>query len=117
MNIANITAKFSAFSGLSGDELSEQSTVINTAAEYIEAHTVPGAPNAEQVKKLETLCAAYAYKLYDMCNDSGITSFTAGDVKLTSPNGGKGSGERVWQEFREIYGGLLRGDGFIFGRM
>lgn len=117
MNIANITTKFSAFSGLSGEALTEQSMVINTAVDYIEAHTKPENPNAEQVNRLETLCAAYAYKLYDMCNGAGITSFTAGDVKLTSPDSGGKSGEKLWQELKEAYGELLRGDGFIFGRM
>ncbi len=117
MNIANVTARFSAFSGLTGDELSAQSAILECAADYITAHSVTDAPTAEQTQRLEILCAAYAYRLYDLCNGADITSFTAGDVKISSPGGGKGSGEKLWLELKRADGDLLRGDEFIFGRM
>lgn len=117
MNIANITAKFSAFSGLTEDELVSQGAVIESAVEFITAHSTVPNPTEEQTQRLETLCAAYAYRLYDMCNGADITSFTAGDVKITSSGGGKNSGEKLWQETKNVNGDLIQVDDFIFRRM
>lgn len=117
MNIANITARFAALTGVSGDELFNLSDLIDTAVSYINAHSKVENPDEEQTKRLEMLCAAYAFWLYDMCNDAGVTSFTAGDVKLTSSAGGKSRGQSLWLELQRSGSDLLRGDSFIFGRM
>lgn len=117
MNVANVTAKFSAFSGLSGDELAAQSAVIDCAVDYITVLVKPQNPTEEQTHRLESLCAAYAYKLYGMRGGSPVTSFTAGDVKITSPDGVKDAGEKLWQEMKTANADLLRGDNYLFGRM
>lgn len=117
MNIANVTARFAALTGVSGEELFNLSTLIDDAKTYIEKHCRVENPDEEQTKRLEALCAAYAFWLYDMCNDAGVTSFTAGDVKITSPGGGKARGERLWSELRKSCSDLLSGDEFLFGRM
>ncbi len=117
MNVANITAKFSAFSGLSGEELSAQSAIIDCAVDYITALVKPQNPTEEQTQRLESLCAAYAYKLYGMRGVSQVTSFTAGDVKITSPDGANNAGEKLWQEMKNANADLLRGENYLFGRM
>ncbi len=117
MNIANVTAKFAAFSGVDGDELFRQSALIDSAVNYIERRAKTENPTSEQTDRLELLSAAYAYKLYDFCNDADITSFTAGDVSISSPGGGKGGGEKLWQEMLRANADLISGDEFIFGRM
>ena len=75
MNIANVTAKFSAFSGLTDDALASQSAVIESAVEFITAHSTVPDPTEEQTQRLETLCAAYAYRLYDMCHIQVVSEY------------------------------------------
>lgn len=116
MNIANVTARFAAFSGVDGDELLELSPLIDSAVSYIEQHSKTENPTESQTQRLELLSAAYAYKLYDMRSGADITSFTAGDVKITSPKGSNG-GEKLWREMLRANSDLVSGDEFIFGRM
>ena len=104
------------FSGADGDELFELSPLIDSAVSYIERHAKTESPTEEQTERLELLSAAYAYKLYELRNAAGVTSFTAGDVKLTSPKGGNG-GEKLWLEMLRANSDLVSGDDFIFGRM
>jgi hypothetical protein len=52
-----------------------------------------------------------------MCRRSPITSFTAGDVKITSPDGADNAGEKLWQELKKENADLLRGENYLFGRM
>lgn len=116
MNIANVTAKFAVFSGVNSDELFDLGPLIDSAVSYIERHAKTDNPTDGQTERLELLSAAYAYKLYDMRNGADITSFTAGDVKITSPKGGNG-GEKLWLEMLRANSDLVSGDEFIFGRM
>ena len=51
-----------------------------------------------------------------MCNDDNITSFTAGDVHITSPDGGS-KAESLWKEYSQKSQDLLDTKGFIFGRV
>lgn len=117
MNIANVTAGFAAYTGLSGDELLNQSALIESAVDYIDSLAAVENPDSRQTKRLENLSAVYAYRLYEMRGGSDITSFTAGDVKITSSAGGKGGAESLWQEQKRLCAGLLRTENFLFGRM
>ena len=117
MNIANVTAGFAAYTGLSGDELLAQSALIENAAGYIDSLCAVENPDCRQTKRLENLCAVYAYRLYETRGVSDVTSFTAGDVKITSSAGGKGGAQALWQEQKKLCADLLRAENFLFGRM
>ena len=116
MNIANVTEKFAAYTGLSGDGLLSQSALIEIAVDYIDSITAVENPGEAQTKTLENLSAVYAYKLYET-RGSDVTSFTAGDVKITSSAGGKGGAQALWEEQKKQCSGLLRAENFLFGRM
>ncbi len=116
MNIANVTAGFAAYTGLSGDELLSQSALIESAADYIDSITAVENPDERQIKRLENLSAVYACRLYEI-RGSDVTSFTAGDVKITSSAGGKGGAEALWQEQKKLCSDILRAENFLFGRM
>ncbi len=117
MNIANVTTRFAAYTGLSGDELLSQSALIESAADYIDSITAVENPGEQQTRRLENLCAVYAYRLYETRGVSDVTSFTAGDVKITSSAGGKTGAQALWQEQKKLCADLLRADNFLFGRM
>ena len=116
MNIANVTTRFAAYTGLSGDELLSQSALIESAADYIDSITAVENPGEQQTRRLENLCAVYAYRLYET-RGSDVTSFTAGDVKFTSSAGGKGAAQALWTEQKRECSDLLRAENFLFGRM
>lgn len=117
MNIANVTARFAAYTGLSGDGLLSQSALIESALDYINSLCAVENPDCRQTKRLENLSAVYAYRLYEMRGGSDVTSFTAGDVKITSSAGGKGGAEALWEEQKKLCSDILRSENFLFGRM
>ena len=117
MNIATVTSRFAVISGLDGSEVYKWRTLIDDACVYIETHSKTKNPDENEIKRLEMLCAVYAFRLYCMCNDENITSFTAGDVKITSPDGGKNKGEILWKEYVEKSGDLIDTQSFLFGRV
>ena len=78
---------------------------------------VPTGADSESVLwELRGCSAVYAYRLYEM-RGSDVTSFTAGDVKITSSAGGKGGAEALWQEQKKLCSDILRAENFLFGRM
>ena len=117
MNIANVTSRFAMISGLDGNEVYKWRTLIDDACVYIETHSKTKNPDENEIKRLEMLCAVYAFRLYCMCNDENKTSFTAGDVKITSPDGGKNKGESLWKEYVGKSGDLIDTQSFLFGRV
>lgn len=117
MNIANVTSRFALFAGLKNDEIYKWKSVIDDACEYIKSIVVKDCLSESETRKIETLCAAYALKLYSLCNEENITSFTAGDVRISSPGGAKDKGERLWKECCENCGGLINTKKFLFGRV
>lgn len=116
MNVTNITSRFALLTGLDKSKLYKWRVLIDDACAYIKSHTVKTEFDESETKRLEMLCAVYAFRLYSMCNDENITSFTAGDVHITSPDGGS-KAESLWKEYSQKSQDLLDTKGFIFGRV
>ena len=53
----------------------------------------------------------------DACEyiDAAVTSFTAGDVQITSPDGSQKNGEKLWLDYAEKSGDLIDSGKYIFG--
>ena len=117
MNIANITSRFALLTGFENSEIYKWKTLIDDACDYIESITVKENLTESETRKLEMLCAVYAFRLYSLCNEENITSFTAGDVKITSPQSRNDRSERLWLECFEKCRGLVDTGKFIFGRV
>lgn len=117
MNVANITSRFALLTGLDNSSLYKWRVLIDDACAYIKSHTKKTALDESETKRLEMLCAVYAFRLYCMCNDENITSFTAGDVQITSPDGAKDKAELLWKEYSEKSQDLIDTSNFIFGRV
>lgn len=116
MNVVNITSRFALLTGLDKAELYKWRVLIDDACAYIKSHTKKTELDESETKRLEMLCAVYAFRLYSMCNDENITSFTAGDVHITSPDVGS-KAESLWKEYSQKSQDLLDTKGFIFGRV
>lgn len=117
MNIANVTSRFALLAGLENDEIYRWKTLIDDACEYINSIVVKENLSEGEIRRIEMLCAVYALKLYSLCNDENITSFTAGDVHITSPDVSENRCERLWKEYSEKCSGLVDTKGFLFGRV
>jgi hypothetical protein len=116
LNVVNITSRFALLTGLDKAELYKWRVLIDDACAYIKSHTKKTELDESETKRLEMLCAVYAFRLYSMCNDDNITSFTAGDVHITSPDVGS-KAESLWKEYSQKSQDLLDTKGFIFGRV
>ena len=103
-------------SGVKPDEMCRWRGLVEDALAYIEAHSTVDSPDEAQTGALEFLAAAYAYRLFEICNADKLTSFTAGDVKLTS-SAREGSAEKLWRSLCEEHTGLIDMKGFLFGRI
>lgn len=104
-------------SGVENKELSKWRTLIDDACAFVEEHAVVDNPDKMQTRRMELLSAAYAFRLYEMCSDDNVTSFTAGDVKITSSAAGRGRSEKIWNELCSQSGDIINTDGFVFGRI
>lgn len=116
LNIANVTSRFALISGLDGDEVYRHKDLIGEACEYVGSIVVKKELEKSDEKRLEMLSAAYALRLYCLCNNDNITSFVAGDVHITSPDGG-GKAEKLWQEYYKMCEDLVGSRDFLFGRV
>lgn len=116
MNIANVTSRFALISGLSDDEVYKHRALIDEACEYVSSLVVKSEFDKSDEKRLEMLSAAYALRLYCLCNNDNITSFVAGDVHITSPDGGD-KAERLWQEYYRLCEDIVESRDFLFGRV
>lgn len=65
--------------------------------------------------RLENLCAVYAFKLYSLCNDDSISSFSAGDLKISSSADGESRAERLWREYADKSQDLIGREKFLLG--
>lgn len=104
-------------SGVENKDLGKWRTLIDDACGFIEGHTVVSDPDDKQIRRMELLSAAYAFKLYEMFSDDKVTSFTAGDVKITSSAEGKSRSEKIWSELCSQSSDLIDTTDFIFGRI
>lgn len=116
MNIANVASNFAALSGADASETSRYNALIENACAYVSSKCIKSELDENDTKRLEMLCAVYALKLSSMCNDENITSFTAGDVKITSPVSGGKYGQ-MWRELSARESDLIKNDEFLFGRV
>ncbi|RGH87718.1 hypothetical protein DW745_06560 [Ruminococcus sp. AM28-29LB] len=89
MNIANITKRFALYSGIDGAETYKWKSIIDDAVVYVNSIVTKGNLSEDDELRLENLCAVYAFKLYSLCNDDSISSFSAGDLKISSSADGE----------------------------
>lgn len=104
-------------SGAEVEQMCRWRTLVEDACAFVQAHTVISSPDAAQSRAMELLAAAYAYRLYEICNADGLSSFTAGDVKITSSASQGHSADALWRSLCAEYAELLDNKGFIFGRI
>ena len=81
MNIANITKRFALYSGIDGAEAYKWKSIIDDAVVYVNSIVTKENLSEDDELRLENLCAVYAFKLYSLCNDDSISSFSAGDLE------------------------------------
>ena len=117
MNIANVTDRFAVLAELESSEVSRWSPVVEVACRYVQSLCTVEVPDSGQTARLETLAAVYAFALYEMCGNSRLTQFVAGDVRLTSSADNAGGAWQLWKEMAKSNADLIRGDDFIFGRV
>ncbi|MDO4830969.1 MAG: hypothetical protein Q4A46_05795 [Clostridia bacterium] len=116
MNIANVTSRFAALSGFDSSELCRWHTLIEDSCAFVGSKCIKSELDENDTKRLEMLCAVYALKMSGLCNDENITSFTAGDVKITSSDS-KDKYDKMWRELVSKSSDLIVNDGFLFGRV
>lgn len=103
MNIANITKRFALYSG------------IDDAVVYVNSIVTKGNLSEDDELRLENLCAVYAFKLYSLCNDDSISSFSAGDLKISSSADGESRAEKLWREYADKSQDLIGREKFLLG--
>ena len=107
MNIANITKRFALYSGIDGAEAYKWKSIIDDAVVYVNSE--------DDELRLENLCAVYAFKLYSLCNDDSISSFSAGDLKISSSADGESRAEKLWREYADKSQDLIGREKFLLG--
>ncbi len=118
MNIEGVNERFLLFSGIEISELARWQPLIEDACRAVSARCIVPSPDEEQQKRLEALAAAYAFRLFSRCGGEQISSFTAGDVHITSSAGAEEKGEALWRSLCEESSDLLKsGSGFYFERI
>ncbi len=117
MNIANVITRFRLLTGISNDEIYKWKALIDDACDYVNSVLIKKELSESEARKVEMLCAVYALKLHSLCNDENITSFTAGDVQITSPENRTDRGEKLWREYSEKCRDLIDTKEFLFGRV
>ena len=117
MNIANVTSRFALLAGLDNGEIYKWRTLIEDACDYVGSILRKKDNDDTENRRIEMLCAVYALRLYSLCNEDNITSFTAGDVKLTSSANGKQNAQALWEDYAKQSSDLIRTEGFLFGRV
>lgn len=115
MNIANVISRFALLSGLSNNEIYEWKILIDDACNYVNSIVIKENLEPADKVRIEALCAVYAYRLYSLCKEQGISSFTAGDVSVTSPACGTEKADKLWQEYLNRYSDLVEQKRFLFG--
>lgn len=116
MNIANITTRFALLCGIDKDEAYKWRTVDDATA-YVQSILVKDNLSESDKRRVEALCAVYAHKLYRLCNDESISSFSVGDVSVTSPKTSDISAENLWKEYAQKAQDLISDEKFLFGRV
>ncbi len=117
MNIANITSRFVLLSGVDKDEAFKWRPIVDDAVSYISSAVKKSELDETDKGRLEVLCAVYAFRLYSLCNDKSISSFSVGDVSVSSPAASDRGAEKLWREYAEKSQDLISDEKFLFGRV
>ncbi len=117
MNIANITSRFALLSGIDAEKAYKWRSVIDDAVDYVSSIITKPKLSESDTKRLEVLCAIYAFKLYRLCNDESVSSFSVGDVSITPPAAKADTAEKMWREYVEKAQDLVSEEKFLFGRV
>lgn len=72
-------------------------SIIDDAVVYVNSIVTKENLSEDDELRLENLCAVYAFKLYSLCNDDSISSFSAGDLKISSSADGESRAEKLWR--------------------
>lgn len=115
MNIANITSRFALLCGLDKDEAYKWRALVDDATAYVQSIVVKDNLSESDIRRVEVLCAVYAHKLYRLCNDESISSFSVGDVRVTSPAAADTAADNLWREYAEKAQDLISDEKFLFG--
>jgi hypothetical protein len=117
LNIANVTSRFALLAGLDNSEIYKWKDIVDDACRYVESLVIKENPDSSDTVRIETLCAVYALRLYCLCNDENIASFTAGDVQITSSADKQSKAQRLWNEYLQQSEDLVGRQDFLFGRV
>lgn len=117
MNIANVTSRFALVANLDNSEIYKWRILIGDACNYIYSHLKKRNLSKNDKRRVEVLCAIYAFRLYSLCNAENITSFTAGDVRIESSGNDIKKADRLWNEYAGKWHDLIDSENFLFGRV
>lgn len=119
MNIANVMARFAVLADLDSADAEKYQVFAENACDHVMSLCKIEEPDSAQTARLEMIAAAYLLKLYGMCDAPKLTSFAAGDVKLTSSVGGRSDSASLWEELCAANTDLIKSveSGFLFGRV
>lgn len=117
MNTGNIVEKFELLSDVESTEAVKWRSVIDDACAYVYSKITKKELSASDNRRLEFLCAVYAYRLYAMCRKSEVSSFKAGDVTVTSSADEVEKAEKLLQDQLAKCSDLITQERFLFGRV
>ena len=93
MNIANITKRFALYSGIDGAEAYKWKSIIDDAVVYVNSIVTKG----------------------NLSEDDSISSFSAGDLKISSSADGESRAEKLWREYADKSQDLIGREKFLLG--
>ena len=117
MNIANVTSRFALVANLDNSEIYKWRILIGDACNYVYSHLKKRALNKNEKRRVEVLCALYAYRLYSLYKAENITLFTAGDVRIESSGDEIKKANDLWYEYAGKWRDLIDSENFLFGRV
>ncbi len=81
--LTKVLKRFSAISGLKGEELSKWSFLCTECLNYVLEHTVKEELSDSEENRLTALIASMAFYKLSLYDFDEVSSFTAGDVHIT----------------------------------
>lgn len=113
MQLEDILVRFAQLAGLNEDEAAPWENLCRDALAELSANVRPGAVGGEAL--LNAACAALAFYRYSLVQAAGAeSSFTAGDMKITTGTQGVAVAERLWNTARCAAAPYLRDEAFCF---
>lgn len=113
MQLEDVLVRFAQLAGLNMDEAAPWEQVCRDAVEELSGNVRPGTVGGEAL--LCAACAALAFYRYSLVQAAGAeSSFTAGDMKITTGTQGVAIAERLWNTARCAAAPYLRDEAFCF---